>query len=172
MSCALTTGFPLDCRDSVGGIKSIMVAELSAKESLTASEGLISAITLAEGKQFYKYEFRKQTGNFTETIESSDENGTVFYSQELNIQLSKLEVAKRNEILLLAKNDLIVIVEDRNGNYWMLGEENGMVLSGTGESGTAMGDFSGYNLIFTGAEKEPASGVSDSIIAGLLVPAV
>lgn len=168
MGCILTQGFALDCRDSIGGIKSIMVAELSAKATLTSSDGLISALTLEATKNFYKYEFRKQTGNFTETIEASDENGTLFYTQELNIQLSKLEVAKRNELYLLAKNDLLVIVEDRNGNYWLLGEENGMVIGGSGESGTAMGDFSGYNLTFTGAEREPAKAVEATVVAGLL----
>lgn len=165
MACELTTGFTLDCRDSVGGIKSIRVAALGDFTVDTEASGEITGITATNG--FYEYELRKQTSNFTESITSSDENGTLFYEQELSVMLSKMEAAKRNELLLVAKNLIAVIVEDQNGKYWMLGQNNGLTLGGSANTGTAMGDRNGYELTFTGQEEDPAKEVDSGIIAGI-----
>ena len=167
-NCLLTQGFVKDCRDSVGGIKTIYLANKHLIDSITSADGEITAITMDTGANFYKYELRRQTSNFTETIEASEENGTVFFEQEANIMLTKMEAAKRNEIYLIAKADTVMVVEDQNGKQWMLGKEHGLTLTGTAETGTAFGDMNGYNLTFTGQEREPAMEVSGSIIEGLL----
>jgi len=67
----------------------------------------------------------KQTSSLTENITASVENGTVFYAQELSIILNKLQASTRNEILLLAKNNLLAVVQDGNDKYWLLGKVNG-----------------------------------------------
>lgn len=169
MSCALSQGFVLDCRDSVGGLKSVYFIAKADIASVTEAAGVVTAITKDAGKVFYKYELVRGTSSMTENITASVENGTVFYAQELSIILNKLEANKRNEILLLAKNNLVAIVEDSNGKYWMLGRLNGVdITGGNGATGTAHGDRSGYTLTFSGSEKELAPEVQSSIIAGLL----
>lgn len=170
MACNLTQGFTLDCRDAVGGIKTIYVARLSdvVSTTLASGSGLVTAITMASGSDFYEYQMRKQTGNYTETITTSDENGTLFFAQEVTIQLPRTSVQKRNELFLLAQNDIVAIVKDRNDNHLLFGKTNGLTLAGNNSSGTAMGDFNGYALTFTGAEEKPAVFVTGSIIAGLL----
>lgn len=150
MACALTTGFSLDCRDSIGGIKNVWVCPVGSA-TFTESAGSITAKT----GTFYKYELRRETGSFTETINNSEENGTLFYTPELTIHLSKLETSKRNELQLLAKNNIAAIVLDSNGKYWLLGRINGLQMSGTSQTGTAFGDRSGYELTFSGNEVNP-----------------
>jgi hypothetical protein len=96
------------------------------------------------------------------------ENGTIFYQQDLQIILNKMTAALRNELRLLGRNRLIAIVTDRNGNYWMLGSNNGLELSaGTSQSGTAFGDRNGYDVTFTAMEEQPMFSVQASIIAAL-----
>ena len=74
----------------------------------------------------------------------------------------------RNEILLLAKNTLVAVVEDQNGTYWYLGRFNGLdITTGTASSGLAQADRNGYQLTFTGGEKELAPTVSSAVIATL-----
>lgn len=173
MACNLTQGFTLDCRDSVGGIKEIYLANLDDKATLSSTnDGVIDTFTLSTGEQFYTYELRKQTSSFTENITSSDENGTLFYEQEATIQLSKMESEKRNELYEVGKSRVMMIVLDRNGKYWLLGEEQGLTLGGSGETGTAMGDLNGYSLTFTGQERVPAKEVEESLIDTLTAPAV
>lgn len=169
MACALTQGYTLDCKDSLGGLKSVLFIESENVSVATEAAGVVTDISLAVGKYFYKYELVKETSMFMETVTASIQNGTIFYAQELTIVLNKLQANTRNEILLLAKNNLVAIVEDKNGKYWYLGQNGGLdITGGTAGSGTAAGDRSGYELTFSGQEKELAPEVTSSIIAGLI----
>jgi len=173
MACALTSGRALDCRDSVGGIKRLLITELANKATLTTTSGAISAFTLATGKQFWSYEQVRETSNFSEAIQASVENGTLAYETTLTAIFNKGETSTRNQIRLLAQNRLMIIAEDRNGKYWLLGETNGAELTaGSYASGTAMGDRNGYELTFVAKEAEPMKEVASGLIATLLAPAV
>lgn len=168
MSCALTQGYTLSCKESIGGIKAVWFIPFGDVSAITQASGIVSAITKGAGKVFYKYELVKNTGSVTETVTASVENGTVFYAPELTIILNKLQANTRNEILLLAKNNLIAVFEDSNDKYWLLGKSNGMdITGGTAATGAAQGDRSGYELTFSGGERELAPEVASGIIAGL-----
>jgi hypothetical protein len=170
MACALTQGYALDCRDSLGGITEVYFIEKGNVTSTTQASGVISAIVKGSSKVFRKYELVPGTSSLTENINASVQNGTVFYAQELSIILNKLQANTRNEILLLAQNSLAAVVGDNNGKYWYLGKTNGInITGGSGATGTAQGDRSGYTLTFSGAEKELAPEVASGIIAGLTV---
>lgn len=180
MSCDITSGFELGCRDNTGGIKNLYILSGSITSITDASEGLIEAIS-GSGEMF-QYELFRQTSDFSEAINATPENGTVFYEQTVNATFFKLQSATRNQIRVLAKNpELKIVVETNNGasdnigRYWLLGEDNGVqLLSGTGATGTAFGDLNGYTLTFTGQEPEPASELSGSlndVFAGITVPA-
>ncbi len=169
MSCALTQGYVYDCKSSLGGLKSVLFIEQGNVTATTEVAGVVTVITLAAGKFFYKYDLIKETSSFTETITASVQNGTIFYAQELTVILNKLQANTRNEILLLAQNSLIAIAEDKNGKYWMLGKVGGLdITGGTAASGVATGDRSGYELTFSGQEKELAPEVSSAIITALI----
>ena len=173
MSCDITSGFTLGCRDNTGGIKNLYILSGSITSVTDASEGLIESIS--GSGEFFQYELFRQTSDFSEAISATPENGTVFYEQSVNAVFFKLQSSTRNQVRVLAKNpDLKIIVETNNGSedgvgkYWLLGEENGVqLLSGTGATGTAFGDLNGYSLTFTGQEPEPASEISGSLSGAL-----
>ena len=168
MSCALTSGYALGCRNSVGGIKNVRLAPFAGTKVETNGSGTVSGVNMTPASGFYLFELPKQTSQFTETITGSTENGTIFYQQDLQIVLNRMSVALRNQILLLAQQRLIAIVEDRNGVYWMLGAQNGLELNtGTSQTGTAMGDRNGYDLTLTALEEQPMLLVTGSIVAGI-----
>jgi len=172
MPCALTSNIALGCMDSVGGLKRIYVTELENKATLTKAAGVITAFTLATTKRFWVYDFEKQNAELTEKINTSNENGTVFYEGELKVSLNKRDVAKRNELALLAVNRLLIIALDRNGIYWLIGEENGATLMpSTSVSGKAMGDRNGYELVFGSMESTQFAEVTAALIPTLIVPA-
>lgn len=169
MACSLTQGYSLGtCKDGVGGISEAYFIEFSNVTTMTEASGVITALTKATGKRFYKYELQKETATFKETIESNAQNQTVAYRPELTVIINRLQTAVRNEILLLAKNLLIAVVKDRNGKYWMLGRTGGLDLtSGEGGPGTAATDRSGYSLVFTGVEPELAIEVASGVASAL-----
>ena len=97
----------------------------------------------------------------TETLNASIENGTLFYTPEVTFTINKLQVAVRNELRLLARNRLIVIVQDNNSRYWLLGAVNGLeATAGTAGTGTAFGDRSGYEMTLSGMETMPMLAVA------------
>lgn len=161
MACALTQGYTLDCKDSIGGLTAVYFAPWEDLGTVTQASGVVTTLTMDTGKKFYKYELVKESSNFAEAVNTNVQNGTVFYTQTLEVILNKLQVNTRNEILLLAKNRLAVIATDNNGDNWFLGVGYGLDLTGGGSAtGTAFGDRSGYTLTFTGNEKELAPKVT------------
>lgn len=167
MACALTQGFVLDCKESVGGIKSVRFVEFDNVASIAYTAG-VATLTMVASKKFWKYAQVRETSSFTETITANVQNGTIFYSQELTVILNKLAAATRNEILLLAKNRLMAIVEDMNGNFWLLGAKNGLdITGGNSATGTASGDRNGYTLTFVAQEADPMWSVSSAAISAL-----
>lgn len=167
MACALTQGFVLDCKESVGGIKSVRFVEFDNVASIAYAAG-VATLTMVASKKFWKYAQVRETSSFTETITANVQNGTIFYSQELTVILNKLAAATRNEILLLAKNRLMAIVEDMNGAFWLLGAKNGLdITGGNSATGTASGDRNGYTLTFQAMEADPMWSVSSGAISAI-----
>lgn len=174
--CALTTDYLFGCDVGSGGIN---VAYLIEVENLQRplvgyageSVGLITAIPRVATKVWRKYQLVLDTATFDEDIVGNKANGTLYYSQKGTIVINKQNVAVRNELLLLAKNRLSIIVKDNNETFRLFGIQNGMMLeTGSVTSGVAWGDRNGYTLNFTGKEFQLAPFVADAVIATLTVP--
>jgi hypothetical protein len=163
MSCNLTKGRALPCRESVGGIKAVYFVDFGdlGTISVTADE-----VTDMDGTfSAYKYEL-KGSSSVEQTINASRENGTVFFDQVVNLTLPQLSKEDNNELKLMAYGRPHIVVEDYNGNAYLVGRENGAdVTGGTIVSGAAMGDLSGYTLSFSAMERTAANFI-DGAIAG------
>jgi hypothetical protein len=171
MACALTQGYNNGCREGVGGLKEVYITELANVSAITEVSGVVTAITKATGKRFWKYSLIRETSNATETITGSEQNGTLFIAQQVQVILNSRQASVRNEIMLLAKNNVIVITVENSGKSFMYGKEFGLMLNGgTGETGTAWADRNGYTLPLTGNEKNLAPEVDSSLIAALETP--
>lgn len=170
-SCALTSDYSFGCDKSVGGVKTFYIIELENIASITESSGIVTTITKVTGKKFRTYQLVLETSSTTETITGNRQNGTLYYAQAAVLVINRQQVAVRNEILLLAKNNLVFVAEDNIGDYRLYGRVNGLTLnSGDVTSGTAWGDRNGYTLNFTGNEEELAPFVDDSVISTLTTP--
>ena len=53
------TGIAAECKDSIGGIKAAYIAEHADVQSLYEQSGVITTITMATGKTFKPFVFRK-----------------------------------------------------------------------------------------------------------------
>jgi hypothetical protein len=169
--CALTQGYVLDCREGIGGLKEVYIIELGNISAITESSGVVTAITKRTGKRFWKYSLVRETSNATETITGNEQNGTLFYAQTVQIILNKRQASVRNEVMLLAKNNLVIVGVENSGKAFLYGREQGLILNtGTAETGTAWGDRNGYTLPFAGNEKELAPEVEASVLATLETP--
>ena len=169
MSCNIDTGRTLPCRDSVGGLKNVYFINYSAAASIPLVNTAGSEDTVAFDGVWdttnYEYAL-KGTSSLTTNIQASRENGTVAFEQVLEFTLPKLSKEDNYQVKLLAWGRPRIVVEDYNGNYFLVGREHGAdVTGGTVVTGAAMGDLSGYTLSFTAMELTPANLCTGSIAA-------
>jgi len=156
MACDLTRGRKEPCKDVVGGIKAVYFidfGDITIAYDTTDTDVIddLGAVTA------YKYEL-KGNSSFEQAITSSRENGTTFLEQTLNLTLKKLSKEDNKELKLLAFGRPHVVVEDYNGNAFVMGAEHGAeVTGGTISTGAAMGDLSGYTLTLAASELQPAN---------------
>jgi hypothetical protein len=170
MPCAITGGYTIDCRESVGGVQTVWVLEKSNVTSYTESSGTLSAITLPSGVTFFKIEVPRGTAFATNSITASQENGTVYYTHAVSFPVNSRSASVRNLVNVLAKNKCVFVTLEMDGVYRMYGAKFGLFLD-TAESGsgTALGDRSGYMCNFSSMESEDfivcPSGVISSKLA-------
>lgn len=167
-SCALSSGYTLDCRDSMGGIKSVYLSVFENVSGVTESSGTATAISKANGGRFYKFNLTRATGEWKEEYVDNSANGTSFHTQTLTMVFNKMTAATSQQIKTIAQNRLVAVVEDRNGKYWYLGQDVGLEREGgMGGSGKDGGDRNGYEINLTTQNRGPALEVQSSVITGL-----
>ena len=166
MACTLTKGRNEPCKDVVGGITSVYFADFGDLGTITYDSSDTDVIDAFGGTPTW-FEFKvKGNSSFEQAVNSSRENGTTFFEQTLNLTFKKLSKQTHNELKLLAYARPHIVVEDNNGNKFLMGLEYGAEVSGGSiATGAAMGDLSGYTLTFTAQEKIPANFVDATITA-------
>lgn len=173
MACALTQGFNLDCQNGFGGVKEVYVMEFANATTITQTAGVVTLITKATGKQFWKYNLIASTGEADDTLTRNRENGTQMSKQSVKFPINKMTAAVRNELLLLAQNFLLIVVVDRNGTGWLYGSDMGMILeTAGGKTGKALTDRNGYELVFSSDEKSLAVPLDATTLGTLTTPGV
>ena len=186
MACNTVTlnGINAKCDTSAGGIKRVLIAQKDDVDIKTVDEnGVITEITMATGKYFVQWLFRKNTGSFTTSLTSDPAIGTQAVTTDLNLQFTKAEATKRLEIQSAINAAAVVIVElqdkiedkDENGNkvlkdqFILLGKDNEVSVTAVNmQSGTAMADLNGFTLTFQDVSLELPHFVDASIIPSLL----
>ena len=165
MACELTTGFAVGCNDSAGGIAEFYFANID--DNFAVTYDATGEVSIIAGTLYYKYETTNAQGaasvmNDNATV--NDQNGTSYFDQTATYVLNKMDNAKRNEVKLLSRAKLSVIIKDNNGSYWLMGATNGvrMTASDSG-TGTALGDRIGYSLSFQAQEPEPMARLQDGV---------
>lgn len=171
MSCILSTGFSLDCRNSIGGIDEVWIGELENLNETTFAvvSGAVTVMAMTGGKKFYNYKLRKNTAEAKADFAGDVATGSGYIMQSVEIQLDRFDVAKRNEIRVLGQKPLMIIVKDKNGLLSLYGSGNGLDLTtGTAGTGKAATSLNGFVLTFTGEETNFPYGISQTIVDTLV----
>ena len=164
MACELMQGNEILCRDGVGGIKELYLANFENIASTTISSGVCTGITMVGTTKFYTFQLEKENGQYDNNAIPSVENGTTFWDSTITFTMKKLSASMKNQLNNLAQARLMAIVLDNNGVYWVAGVTLGVDASEmTTTSGKAFGDMGGATLTFVG--KEP---VNDPTFTGTI----
>lgn len=170
MSCLITDSYSIGCRQ-MAGIQSVAIG-LWNGTTLTytyAADGLTIATFSGGTNSFYNFNQPIETASYTAPMEINNENNTIAYRQTLSITLTGLTAALINKIKLLGQGVWRVIILDKNGNYYLMGRQGPVQVSG-GETGLgkANGDLNGASLTFTSLESETLTALSASAAASVI----
>jgi hypothetical protein len=166
----LTSGLSKVCESRTGGLVRAWFANKHDVTSFTLTGAAYSAVTMASGKTFFKYEFEQDTGQYKEDG-SVNESGAFSVNHAIEIYFGKLTEALRAARQQLADATpcgVIGIIEDANNNKWVVGysekfgSERALRLrTDASDSGKAFTDANGttwtigsidseYSRLFTG----------------------
>ena len=136
-----------DCQPSMGGIVEMYAINREHVDAISQEDDKVFNITLKDAETFKKYAFARNTGSMTSTYTIDPATGVRYVTTDLVLQFNRMETAKRVEIMALAQNELLLVVKDANGKYWVLGhDEPVMATAGEGATGTARSDRNGYSI--------------------------
>lgn len=166
MACLATAGFLVDCKRTVGGIKSFWIGPYATISNAATIDPTTEQITALPSATWQTYDMKPHTGNFVEAATISKENNTIFYTQTLTAQFTILSAARRLQLDTFSRGRHVIIVQDNNDNYWLMGYRDGAeVATESTESGTTKTDFNGYKITFTAEEVAKAYRLADSIVS-------
>lgn len=163
--CTVTlSGLSMDCNTNVGGIRTAYIANY-ADGIFSSASGAVTGVSSAT--TWYQYNFKKDTGNFTSTLNVDAANGVNYVSTEINLVFARMETAKRVEMAALALGELAVVIKDSNNKYWAFGVEESVVANaGAAETGTARGDANQYTItLLDTASSFPMELTEDAVTA-------
>jgi hypothetical protein len=152
MACDITLGRLEGCKDSNGGLNAVYFLNFGEAQGWTVADEAITGVAAGSPPSIFKYDLRG-TSTFDQSLTSSRENGTTFAEQTLVLSLKKQDATTQKEIKMLAYGRPHILVEDNNGNVFVVGEDFGAELSASTSTGASMGDKSGYELTFVATEK-------------------
>ena len=161
MACNLSAGRNEVCKESIGGLKGVYFINYNSTGSYTKNaSGQVTAFPANTTAYYYEL---KGTSNYVETVTTSRENGTTFFSQAVTLNLKKLTNEMTTQLKLMAYGRPQIIVCTLNGDTLLVGESQGAdVTAGTIQTGGSVGDLYGYSVTLTGLEQLPASFISGS----------
>ena len=166
MACNLSAGRQEVCKESIGGIQGVYFINYVTGSFTKNVSGEVTAVP--SGSVLYYYQL-KGSSAYTETVTTSRDNGTTFFSQELVLNLKKLTNEMTTQLKVMAYGRPQIIVWTNNGDALLVGEQLGAdVTAGTISTGAALGDLYGYSVTFTGMEKLPAAFLSGSTTSNAL----
>lgn len=155
-SCYISTGYTLDCRtSSTGGIKTMWILGGANNDitGYTVTNSMVSAI--GGTGTWFQFQLPKQSGSLSETLGINTTSQSVTFQPEIVVNLPKLNTVLRDTFVgLVSQNSIYALIEDNNNRYWLVGLDNGLLVSaGSLNTGQAYTDLNGATaLTMTGGE--------------------
>lgn len=164
--CRVTTGVDLNCEaiNKIGGMKQKLwvFSSLEGFEITTGVDGYVSGITFPAYEGLVPFTGSKNGHSGGSTVQVT-EGGNRFLQHNVSITLMPDTPTDDESIIDLINADVPMILEDKNGDFFLYGVENGMSISeGTQTSGNVAATAIGDVLTFIGEEKKKPLRVLDT----------
>jgi len=163
MSCDLSSGRLINCRDIVGGIQAVYFINFGGMGTVTLTNDEVTDMTGTF--QAFKFDVRSTGNSLEQAITASNETGTAFFEQTLSLSLPKLSKEDMVSFKLLTFGRPHCVIVDNNGNALLAGKEHGLSVSGGSiTTSDSFGGMSGTTLTLSGSEKLPANFIAGATV--------
>jgi hypothetical protein len=168
MACTTLETILKGCDSNIGGITSIYIND---QDNVVGPVDVTAYVVTDFGTltdQFVEFEFRRNTGMYTEEAAIDLVNGSSYYTQTVTLIFHRREAAKSKAIKILGEGqrDLALVVGDANGKYWYF--PNAQLTAVTEGSGTAKADGSKYSVTFVAEAENLAYEVAAAEIPNII----
>ena len=142
---------PISSVTYTGGNTNVFISSLTG---FAMNPTAVPILVIGGNVTFYKYEFLRNGASFEQPSTISLENGSTFYTHNIQFAIPKQDLSKRNKFhnLVAGQKRIIAVVKDLNGKYWLSGVQSDgslgnalQVSTGNATSGKAKGDMNGYD---------------------------
>jgi hypothetical protein len=151
MACDLTKGRSKGCKDSIGGNSKLYLFNY-LEDAFTIVAGEATAMNVALTVA-YEYDLVGDGSTFAEEVVSDRQTQSVTNTQTITAIFNKMDAATAAEFNLMAKGYPIAVIKDRNDNYHLVGQTDGIDFNISGATGGAKSDLNGFTLTGTSVEQ-------------------
>ena len=163
MSCGIGSGRLNGCLDSLGGLKNIyLFTYVHYRKYQIQVDG--NVLVSYPDTTIYKYELRADANTFTTDLDTNADG--ISYTQNANFQVIGLK-KDRVEINELLNKRIGCIVENRQGQFFIMGVYNGVIVKSVkATSGDGRSSFKGYTITLQAKELNAPFFINDLEGAG------
>jgi hypothetical protein len=154
MACDITAGRKKTCKGGLAGVAKIYLFN-DLEDAFTVVNGVATAINPLL-QDVYQYDLVGGGNSLTQSLVGDRNTGTTLNTQTLTVLLNKLTKEDNNQMNKLASGYPRAVVKDKQGNYHIVGYNEGLDFTVAPTTGGAQGDFNGYTLTGTALEGELA----------------
>lgn len=174
MATNLTSGIakPI-CRDNQGGLnKEVYIADFNKDITYTEDTDGITILSFTGGTaSYYTFEQPNEVGEWTEEATSDVTSQVTRFVGSITLTFYKNDAELKNQINLLMKGDLSILILDRLGNYHLMGKENGVTATtNSSQFGVLYSDPNQATITFTSNESETIAPVDQTSANFNIIP--
>ena len=151
MPCLLTSDIEF-CDFSIGGVKQLFITNRVFIDSIkfdNDNEGKIKTFIPVSGQIWWLlFEHNQTSTTISENLDKSNQGKG--FRVDLSTSFIQLSKEKRESLSQLIDGDVVVVVEDFNGKFWALGDEDGLELTRYNATSEAEGGTSSYSITLSG----------------------
>lgn len=169
MGCTQLNGIIKDCTNNLGGVRQLWLNRIENVSSFNSVNGLVTQTNIV-GSTFKQFHIPPNSTSYN-VERNVDSDGVQEYNHSVSFSISKRLPSKGKELEALAEGneDLIAIIQDFNGLWWILGSDTGLSLDSlSGGSGTSIGEGSNYTMSLSGKQRKLELGVDPNSIANVI----
>lgn len=154
MACDISAGRLRPCKDSLGGNSTLyLYNELVDPFTVVAGEATAMNSSLTAN---YKFELEGDLNTFEQSMEASRDTFSRVNTQTATFVFKVPDAATNAQFNLMVAGFVQGVLEDRNGNFWSIGADDGIDFTVVQSTGGAKADGNLYTITGVATTKELA----------------